>query len=336
MIDEINDKIDNRLKPLEDRVHELQAKGGRILGGNGEGYTLQAKVTEALIKNASQIKALLKGQEHVMQLKVAGNMTIGSNLTGDSIRSYAGTPQRPTNKFHLRNLITTVQTATGNIAYPRTPTTISEGSFSRVAENTEKSQMDYDVLMINQTLQYLAAWVKVSRVMLEDLPFLAAYISQSLIEDYLTAEDQSFFTSLTSVADTGSTSATETIDKILDYVAQVEASGYTASAVILRPSAWVKILKTAPSNYSTPAGVKVSDSGQVMVAGLPVFKSNLVASGKVWVGDFGKAAIAQAEAFNIRTAETGDDFIKNNVTVRAESRADIMIYSPKAFVRGDE
>lgn len=55
----------------------------------------------------------------------------------------------------------------------------------------------------------------------------------------------------------------------------------------------------------------------------------------VYIGDWNQFAIAQVTEYSLSTSEHLDlNFIKNNITFRAEQRADLIWYSDKAMVLG--
>jgi HK97 family phage major capsid protein len=235
----------------------------------------------------------------------------------------------------LRDLIGVYPVATGNVAYPRGVVPVGTGSFSRPGEGNAKVQVDYSLQLITLTVKYLAAYLKISRELLQDIGWVQQYLSQSLAEDYLNQEDTEFINTLTGLATAGSTSASVTAEKIIDYAAQIMAAGYEPNGILTTPTAWAALLKTKPNDYSVPAGFNISDSGQIRFAGLPLYYSPLVPANKVFVGDFSRLSIAQVESFNIRSTEyNSTDFQNNLVTFRAECRADLMVFATQAIVYG--
>jgi HK97 family phage major capsid protein len=240
--------------------------------------------------------------------------------------------------LHLRDIVATYGFPTGSILYPRGAIPVGQGSFSRPGEGNAKNQIDYSLQVISLSLKYLAAYCKTSRELLQDLPWAMQYISSSLAEDFMQAEDTDYFNKLPALSTAGVTSASATAEKICDYAAQVENFGYVPNTILVNPTTWATILKTLPSggSYSVPGGWKILDNGQVLFAGIPLFRSPLVPSTKLFVGDFTKLGIAQTDQFNIRSTEyNASDFQTNLITFRAEARADLMVFATQAIVYGN-
>jgi len=175
----------------------------------------------------------------------------------------------------------------------------------------------------------------VSRQMLRNLSFLSQYINSQLVEKFARHEDVKYLNAIAASATAGSTSATATVEKIIDYIAQLYAAGHMPNGIMTTAAGWSSLMKTKPNDYGTPANVVISPSGQAVINGIPVYVNQSVTAGKVYVGDWSKAIIAQSEAFNIRTSEFDqDDFVKNLVTVRAEAAIGLIELAPTAFVYG--
>jgi hypothetical protein len=271
--------------------------------------------------------------------KTVGNMTMGANLTGTSQISYIYNPiMRSFYNPRLFEIFGVIPTATGNVTFPRATSGIGEGSFGSQTEGSAKAQVDYDVTMVNATLPFIAGYSKVSRQMLQDLPFLSAYLQTSLIEDWNRAVNTRYLNAIASSGTAGSTSASVTAEKIVDYVAQHGALGLGQANLILTTHAvWASILKTLPTNaaYSVPGGITIGASGETRIMGIPVVPHSQCTASKVYVLNTDAFKTAQASGLNIRSTETDqDDFIKNLVTYRCEARIDLISFQPTAAVYG--
>jgi HK97 family phage major capsid protein len=174
--------------------------------------------------------------------------------------------------------------------------------------------------------------------MLQDLPFLQAYLSQSLLEDWNRRVNNSFMSTITASATAGSTSATPVAERIVDYVAQHLALGLGQPNLILTTHAvWASVLKTVPTNgsYSVPGGVVIGPGGETRVLGIPLVPHSQIVSGKIYVMNTNMFAIAQASGIAVRSTEFDqDDFIKNLVTYRAEARIGLLSFQPTAAIYG--
>ena len=329
------------LTELREKVNGLIASNGKIKSAmETEAFadrqrTLKSTIMDIVTENFEKIKEMVPFN----QMKAVGAMTLGNNLTGTSQISYVESPiLRSFFNPHLYDVFRIIPTATGNVTFPRGNTAIGEGSFGTQTEGSAKAQVDYDVTMVNTSLSFIAGYAKVSRQMLQDLPFLQAYLSQSLLEDWNRKVSDSFMATITASATAGSTSATPVAERIVDYVAQHLALGMGQPNLILTTHAvWASVLKTLPSNgsYSVPGGVVIGPGGETRILGIPLVPHAQIPSGKIYVMNTNAFAIAQASGLAVRSTEFDqDDFIKNLVTYRCEARLGLLSFQPTAAIYG--
>jgi len=303
---------------------------------------IKSAIGDAIVKGYDSIKEAVrtngKGFNFELDLKAVGVMTEGSNLTGNPYVSYINSPAlRAFVNPHLRSVFNIIPVSTGSVSFPRGNTPVGEGSFGKQTEGSAKAQLDYDVTVVNKVLQFIAGYVKVSRQMVDDLPFLNAYLQQSLIEDFQRAEDTYYLNDLAASATAGSSSGANTAEKFVDYVAQLGSSNWNANLILTTHAGWANVLKTLPANgsYSVPGGITIDAQGNVRIMGIPVVPHSLVTASKAYVLDTTKFAIAQQSGLAVRSTEfDSDDFQKNLITFRCEARCDLMQFQPSACIYG--
>jgi HK97 family phage major capsid protein len=355
-ISEVNAKVEAHVNQLNEdakkkgeTLGELSEKVNKVLA---EGNRLKSNIEDSARKDMSrqdlmieQLKGIISENfdkiksETPFQSKDAGVMTLGNNLTGTSQVSYVpNSNMRPIQSNpRLYELFRIIPTATGNVTFPRATTGVGEGSFGAQTEGNAKVQVDYDVTQVNVSVPFIAGYAKVSRQMLQDLPFLQAYLSQSLIEDWNKAVNIRFLNSIASGSTALSTSETVNATKMIDAIAQHAALGLgNANLILTTHASWARLLKTKPSDYSVPGGTIIAPDGSVRLAGIPVVAHSQVTSGKFYAMNTDAFAIAQASGLQVRSTETDqDDFVKNLVTYRAEARIELLSFQPTAAVYGD-
>jgi HK97 family phage major capsid protein len=302
--------------------------------------SIKSEIANGIEKGYGQIKEAArtngKGFAYDLDLKAVGTMTIGNNLTGSVYTSYVDNPYlRAFVNPHLRSVFNIVPVSTGSVSFPRGNTPVGEGSFGKQTEGSAKPQVDYDVTVVNTALSFIAGYAKVSRQMIDDLPFLQAYLQQSLIEDFQRAEDTYYLNAIAASATAGSSSGANTAEKFIDYVAQLGALNWTANLALTTHAGWAGLLKTKPADYSVPGGMTIDNNGNVRIVGIPVIPHSLVTASKIYVMDTSKYAIAQQSGLAVRSTEFDqDDFIKNLITFRCEARCELLQYQPTAAVYG--
>lgn len=334
-------KSGETLGELKEKVNGLISANGKLKASiEAEAFadrqrTLKHAIHDIVTENFDSIREM----KPFTSSKVVGTMTLGNNLTGTSQISYVENPiLRSFFNPHLYDVFRIIPTATGNVTFPRGNTAIGEGSFGTQTEGNAKAQVDYDVTMVNTSLNFIAGYARVSRQMLQDLPFLQAYLSTSLLEDWNRTVNNSFMATITASATAGSTSATPVAERIVDYVAQHLALGLGQPNLILTTHAvWASVLKTLPTNgaYGVPGGIVIGPNGETRILGIPLVPHSQIPTGKIYIMNTAAFAIGQASGLAVRSTEFNeDDFIKNLVTYRCEARIGLLSFQPTAAVYG--
>jgi HK97 family phage major capsid protein len=351
-IEQINEQLVKNNQSLEEaRKEALEAKAAlgkinaktesKVATSYAEHInSIKAEIANVVEKGYNDIKSAVrnggKGFAADLDLKAVGTMTISNNLTGSVYTSYVDNPAlRSFVNPHLRSVFNIIPVSTGSVSFPRGNTPVGEGSFGKQSENVAKPQVDYDVTVVNTALSFIAGYAKVSRQMIDDLPFLQAYLQQSLIEDFQKAEDTYYLNAIAASATAGVSSGANTAEKFIDYLAQLGAANWTANIALTTHAGWAGLLKTKPSDYSVPGGMVIDNNGNVRIAGVPVIPHSLVTASKIYVMDSTKFAIAQQSGLAVRSTEFDqDDFIKNLITFRCEARCELLQFQPGAAVYG--
>jgi hypothetical protein len=353
-VEQINETLLKTNKSVEEaRAEVLEAKAafGRIqagaerkVAGSYAEHIMDIKngIGASIEKGWNDIKSAARGKgtgfAADLDMKAVQVMTEGTNLTGNIYVSYADNmSMRSYVNPHLRSIFNILPVATGSVSFPRGNSPVGEGSFGKQSEGSGKAQVDYDVTVVNTALSFIAGYAKVSRQMIDDLPFLQAYLQSSLVEDFQKAEDTYYLNAIASAATAGSTSESATAAKFVDYVAQLGALNWNANLILTTFAGWANVLKTLPSggSYSVPGGITIDNNGNVRIMGIPVVPHSLVTASKAYVIDTSKYAIAQQSGLSVRSTEFDqDDFIKNLITFRCEARCELLQFQPTAAIYG--
>lgn len=352
-VSEINEKMEKNNSTIAEalsQVNEAKASFGKLAAKAetkvAASYAdhiniIKNEIGAAIEKGWNDIKSAARGNgkgfNFDLDLKAVGTMTLSNNLTGSAYVSYVDNPfMRSFVNPHLRSVFNIIPVSTGSVSFPRGNSPVGEGSFGKQTEGNAKPQVDYDVTVVNTALSFIAGYAKVSRQMIDDLPFLQSYLQQSLIEDFQKAEDTYYLNAIASSATAGSSSGANTAEKFIDYVAQLGALGWTPNIALTTHAGWAGLLKTKPADYSVPGGVVIDSVGNVRIVGVPVIPHSLVTASKIYVMDSSKFAIAQQSGLAVRSTEFDqDDFIKNLITFRCEARCELLQFQPSAAVYGN-
>jgi HK97 family phage major capsid protein len=351
-VEQINEQLEKSNKTIAEAVAEVkEAKAAfgklsanaeqKVAKSYGEHINnIKAEIANGVEKGWSAIKDAARGNgkgfTYELNEKAVGVMLESSNLTGSIYTSYVDNAyMRSYVNPHLRSVFNIIPVSTGSVSFPRGNTPVGEGSFGKQTEGSAKAQLDYDVTMVNVALSFIAGYAKVSRQMIDDLPFLQAYLQSSLIEDFQRAENTYYLNAIASSATAGSTAASEKAEKFIDYVAQLNSLNWNANLALTTYAGWASLLKTKPSDYSVPGGVVIDNSGNVRIVGIPVVPHSQVTADKIYLMDTTKYAIAQQSGLAVRSTEFDqDDFIKNLITFRCEARCELLQFQPSAAIYG--
>ncbi len=334
-------KKNQTIGELSDKVKEFAAAANRLKSGvetdAKKDWSNSDRFKSAIMDIVAENFDKIKSETAFTATKDTKDMSLTSNLTGTSQISYV--PNAIMRSFfnpHLYDVFRIIPTATGNVTFPRASDTVSEGSFGAQTEANSKAQIDYNITMVNVAVPFIAGFSKVSRQMLQDLPFLQAYLSQSLVEDWNRAVNTRFLNTIASGSTALSTAATVNAEKMIDGVAQHGALGLGQPNLILTTHAsWATLMKTKPSDYSIPGGVTIGANGETRIVGVPVVPHSQVTGSRFYVLNTDAFGIAQASALSVRSTEFDDkDFQKNLITYRAEARIELLSFQPKAAVYG--
>lgn len=351
-VDQINENMVKANKTAEEAMSELKEakatfgklqldKSKKIVNSYADHInSIKSDIGAAVEKGWIDIKNAARGNgkgfNFELDTKAVGVMLTSGNLTGDTYTSYVDNAyMRSFVNPHLRSVFNILPVATGSVSFPRGNVPVGEGSFGKQTEGSDKAQLDYDVTVVNTVLSFIAGYAKVSRQMIDDLPFLQAYLQQSLIEDFQRAENTQYLNAIASLATAGVSSGANTAEKLIDYVAQLGAANFNANLALTTHAGWSAMLKTKPSDYSLPGGMVIDQNGNVRILGIPVVPHSQVTASKIYVLDTSKYAIAQQSGLAVRSTEFDqDDFIKNLITFRCEARCELLQFQPQAAIYG--
>lgn len=295
--------------------------------------TLAGAFAKAVEENQDGIEKLKKEKGRIyfevkdFDIKTVGDMTLSANLTGDQVASYVGQGVLPPDLINLRDLIPVRPTATGLAVTYREG--IGEGAVARQTEGSAKAQVDTDWTEVKVVQRYIAAYQRVSKQMLQDLPFLQTTMPRILMRKYMKKENTLLYADLSaSLSTANSPSGSDTAQKILNMIKTQRNNGYSASFVLITWTDWYNILiATRPGGgleYSLPGGVVVTPNGDVIMAGVRIIPASWVTDSDIQVIDTAYIERLEVDSLKVElSTEDADNFTKNLVTMRVECRTDL-------------
>lgn len=357
----------NSLKSDIDQLKSLEAKSSDIeraiakMEGKMEALTEKAMNNPTAPKNIgeqitagykNQIDAIKKGQE--FNLEVKAPTTITGDYTGNIALSTLDTQidRVARQQVLIQNIVNRGTTNSKFVTYIQ-QTQAPSGAF--VAEGDAKTEYKTKYTEVSKEVKKVASLIKISKEMLEDLPFVASEVNNDLmlgVQDQienqllngtgLTVNLEGILTQApTFVAPAGlalNVVDANLTDVILASVTQIHIANYTATHVVLHPSDWARLYttKTSTGEYTYPVFFQVPTTGEIRVMNLSVVVTTWMPAGQFLVGDFSKSNLRMRESMNLSVGYVNDDFQKNMVSILAEARLVNYIKNNQkpAFVKG--
>lgn len=231
-----------------------------------------------------------------------------------------------------------------------------EGDFTTVAEGATKPQLHYeDPTAVTESLKKIAAFIKESDEIMEDLPWYVSAINSRLLYNLgLFEENQLLSGNGTGTNILGllnrvgvQTEAGETTadhaDAIFRAITKVSTgSGLDADGIVINPTDYQRLRLTKDGNGQYFGGGFFSGQygqggiiEQPPLWGLRTVVTPAIAAGTVLVGAFAQAAsVVQKGGVRVESTNTdGTDFINNRITIRAEERVALAARRPAGFVK---
>lgn len=355
-IGESHKETNEELKALIEKSDALKARldGLEKAGNRVDGQTsFKSELSEALLESKSDLNELKSnGRSFRIDLK-NDPMTTGNTLTGEVIAAdrLPGVYSDPLRQTHVRQFLPQASTTSDNIRYVQ-ETAYTDGSAPQV-EGQDKGLTHFTLEAKDAPVRTIAAYLRVSRQMLDDATFLSSYINQKLPKRLLMKEDDQILygdgtgenlEGITGVsqawAGITAMSIVSNFDVLVNAISQVRTDNgeYQASAIMMNPEDFYVMLveKDNESRYYFPETVRFGGQPP-RVAGVPIITNTAITKGDFLVGDFNSGAtMAMRQGVSLQFFEQDRDNVqKNLVTVRVEERVALPIHNPNAFVYGD-
>jgi len=342
-------EIEKAIAKFEGRIEAMSEKA--VATREIAPKTIGQAVRKSLKDNYSNIvNALEKGE--TINLDVKTDTTITGDYTGQVALSVLD-PIVDRIKRPIRRIqeIANVGTTTSKYVVYIQQTTASTAGFVAEAVAKAQGQVQYDEISVE--VKKVAGTLKISKEMLTDLSFMQSEVNYDLMESVEQSIDDALLNgngvgaNLNGVINqstpwsAGTFAGTITAPNVSDVIrvgkAQIEASNYTATHVVLNPEdvAKIQLTKTLQGEYTYP--IFMDQMGNITLAGMVVVSSSNVPADTFVIGDFSRFNIKYREGLNMSIGYVNDDFQRNMVTILCEARLVSYVKANEqlAFVTGD-
>lgn len=336
-VDAVKSELEKELNEVKKHADALDIK----LQEKNKSEKKESKdiLVKTISENFEEIKTVRKGKS--VEIKAVADMTLGNNLTGDQPRDYSfDVVTVPSQRINVSDLAQTVQISGGTYTFPKE--TGSEGSIGAQIEGLSKSQIDYDISMIDVNTDFIAGFARYSKKMANNLPFLESWLPTPLRRDYAKAENAAFNTTLVAEA-TASTLVAANFDTplemIIKEISTLNQSDYDVNGIVVSPTFWYNIQvseKSTGAGYGFP-GIVTMEGGFMRVNGVPIYQATwLTDANKYFVGDWSRVKKIVTQGLGLEFFEQdGDNVTKNLITARIEAQVALAVEQGEALIYGD-
>jgi HK97 family phage major capsid protein len=327
---------------------KIESSGAKSLGHSIMDAFKSAKdrILEIAEKGAGSVK---------LDVKAAGTMTIGNNYSGGTVglSTLEGGFTRVQRRMpFMRELVNSAGTTSKYVVWIEQANP-DPGVAGMTGEGLPKTQTDFDLVERSCDVKKITAFIKVSKEMIADIPFMAGEINGELTELVALKLDQQILSgdgtgqNMTGIEANaiawaaGSFAATipaaNNSDVLRVGIAQIANNNFMANYILMNPedSAAMQLTKSSTGEYTYPMFIEGPD-GITRVKGIPVVENPGVTAGTFLIGDFTKSNLRIREDMNISVGYVDDDFTNNLMTVLCEARACHFVKTNHygAFVKG--
>lgn len=309
----------------------------------------QKSVEDAFAEKLSEFKFQAEGIEGELVHKLRSqkslkfempevkSMSLANNLTGDPVASYG--PRQailPSQKVNFRDLVPTLNTETGLYVFYKE--TVTPNNIAFQGEGCTKAENTYAFSEVKIVQNYEAGYVDFTKQAATSLPWLTQTLPRMLMRDYFKAENASFYTTVAAAATAATSSETDKIKKIVDFISAQQALNYNTSVVLVNPVDMGTLIKSTYTNgyYSGAGGVIINGQANgLTLMGVPVIAAPWVTTGYclIWDNDYIERVQVRGLAIEL-SYENGNNFIKNQVTARIECQTEINLMLGASALKG--
>lgn len=353
MVSKYNKLNDDFLK-LQESVDTISAESKRLKENAQLAKSLSVAINEKL--QGEDFKQYIQMRKRSNKVTFDTNfedvttkeITVSTSTQGVVVPQYINMiAHEPDRKIHMRDIIASAPTSSNRIVLP-VEATITDGT-ATTAEADDKGASQFTLDIQTFPVQKIAAALKISEEMLDDIPGLTSYIVSRWTNKLRNKEDYELLYNTASSTEFGglTTLAQAYVDVLGDSkvnyydilraaIYQAKTDEYRPNYVVLHPGDVLKLalLKDTtgqPLSYAAPWNPNV-----MTVHGIPILETTAMGEGEFLVGDFANGCqIFDKMSANVRFYDQDEDNAqKNLITVVIEERLALVTIRAAAFVYG--
>lgn len=355
----VREQLRREREQLRGEMDELAQKMETAGGESVRGY--RADPLAALGKS-DEIKSMAARQSRNAVVRLDGGVSLltKSLLVGDTAGSseegYNVQPQRmaglandPRRALTLLDYLPSVPVSSNSFEFNKLSGYSSNAGY-QASEGAEKPEATIPTELATANIATIANWVPASEQVLADAPALRQQVSSLLgygvrakleRELILGAGGTGQIAGLTDSGNFTAYALAASDDNLADAVSKIEAemiaAGWRPNLIVINPADW-GIARREREYGGGGQGLYVAgswrDPAPPSIWGIPVVVNPAITQGDILMMDTSQVAVLNRQDVTIELGRINDQFTRNVVTIRAELRAGLAVFSPGAVVFG--
>lgn len=327
-------------RELSEQILAFEQRGG----GSRQGGGATRKSVASMLRSSNEFMAFserkIRAAGVVVEAKAllpplqTKNTIVSSDATNPPMQ-IPGVIGGPVQRMWLRQFLMTVPVTSDSIVYTK-ESVFTNNAAAQASEGAAKAESDITFTEVTLPVSTMAHFLRMSRQVMDDNASLTAFVDTRLRQGLeLNIEDDLLnagnFTAFTPTA--GDTA----IDSLRKAKLALEAADYRAGLIVLNPAdaAAIELLKTATEEVYL-VGNPIN-GGLMSLWGVPVYVTTKVAAGTFVMLDTEQAVVLyERQEAQVEVSQSdSDNFTRNLVTIRAETRLAIAVALPDGVRSGD-
>lgn len=361
--------VDIQKKQLEQLNAVLKAQGlmiKKLSKGEKEENKVSFKdaLRAGLKENLEGLKTLKEGSKSKAEaasfnfaVKAAAPMLLSTNVSGGNIPvedRIEGLDDLPSRRVRLLDIMAKRSTSSNVVSWVSKAN--KDGAAGQTAEGSAKNQIDFDLVVDNETVKKTTAFIKVSTEMLDDLDWIESEINSELMKEVQKAvEEQAYsgdgtgnnhngirtvasaFAAGSSALKVPNANIVDVLNVAMTQIEVAQEGDAMPNFILMHPEDVLSLKQEKVSDTDRRYVGELVNVGNTLVLGsTPIISTTLVAQGEYLVGDFGLSILVTRSGMTFDFGLDGNDFTENLRTILAEWRGLTIVKTNKrtAFVKG--
>lgn len=358
----INDLNESKLEQMKTLNKALEEMGLAIKAVTEKDRVANPKLSirDSLVKlkEDGTLAKIKDGEINGMKTvtKAVGTMLESTNITGGNVpveQRIAGLNLIASRQVRFLDVLTKATASSNIISWVYQSG--REGAAGGTLEGAAKNQIDFNLVVGEQSVVKRTAFVKVSTEMIDDIDFIQSEINNELLNELLRDVEQTAYNgngtapnlngvlTVASAFAAGAAAASvdnaNNVDVINNCIKQIKLANQTIDrGIIFMNPEDVYSLKTLKVSSTDKRYVDMvyMAGDEMRISGIPIIETTLVTAGTYLIGDFSKAILYNKDEISVMLGLDGNDLTLNLRTIIAEWRGALVVRNNNrtAFVTG--